>query len=1128
MRNDLIFFAIVCCLALSSCKNDKPVLFDLMTGTGIDFNNVVQDTKEENGFYFRNFYNGGGVAIGDINNDGLADVFLTSNLGDNKLFVNKGDWKFDDISDKAGLKQDSMWSTGVVFTDVNNDGWLDIYVCNSGHMKTGNRRNKLYINNKNLTFTESASKFGLDISAYTTQVSFFDYDLDGDLDCFMINNSPIPVNTLNYSNKRDLPEAEWPVAEFLKGGGDHLFRNDDGVFHEVSKEAGIHGTLISFGLGASVGDLNNDGYPDIFVSNDSYERDFLYINQGNGTFKDELEQRMGHTSFSSMGADVADINNDGFQEIFSTDMLPGDDYRLKTLGAFDNIDLYNSKVKAGFYHQYMMNCLQLNNGDGRFSDIANFSGVAGTDWSWGALMFDADNDGYNDIYVCNGINKDVTNLDFMDFFANDVVQQMVKTGEKESLEKVLEKIPVNAMLNKAYRNLGNLRFADQGEDWGFTQKSFSNGAAYGDLDNDGDLDLIINNENQPAFIYKNNSRELNGHHYLGVSLKGSPKNLFAIGSRVIIYADSQVISRELIPSRGFQSSVDYKLIIGLGNRTKVDSMQVIWPDRSVTSFPLPAIDSVHVLSQKVKVNLKGIPEFNDLTVAGNLFNNGNAHTTTPKIATLFSRSDFKFDKHQEDDHIDFYYERNIPQMLSRQGPRAAVADVNGDGLEDIYIGGAAGRPGQLYIQTSRGFEKKEQEVFKRFAAFEDVAVAFFDANKDGFTDLMIGSGGNKQTNMASFLEHRLYLNDGKGNFTIDIRAFPKNSTDISTIAPQDFDNDGDIDLFVGSSNVPGDYGATPRSYLYENDGKGLFKDISKTKFPALSNAGMITKALWTDLNQDGKKELVLTGLWMAPRIFNYINGAMVELPTNLNGLHGWWQSMEIADLDKDGDMDIVLGNIGQNFYLNPGAKSPVKLWMNDFDDNATVEKILTRTIDGKDVPVFLKRDLQDQLPSLKKQTIKHGEFAKKSIQDLFPGPALKKSVVKEFNYCASIVAINKGNGQFDIRELPARVQLSSVNAIAFGDVNADGNPDIIVGGNQYGFLPQFERLDASFGDILVNNGKGEFTVMDNRKSGLDLRGEIRDIKPLDFKGLRQFIFLQNNELPVVFKLNTKLNHEVTN
>ncbi|RYF92400.1 MAG: CRTAC1 family protein, partial [Chitinophagaceae bacterium] len=595
----------------------------------------------------------------------------------------------------------------------------------------------------------------------------------------------------------------------------------------VSKEAGIHGTLISFGLGASVGDLNNDGYPDIFVSNDSYERDFLYINQGNGTFKDELETRMGHTSFSSMGADVADINNDGYQEIFSTDMLPGDDYRLKTLGAFDNIDLYNSKVKAGFYHQYMMNCLQLNNGKGQFSDIANYSGVAATDWSWGALMFDADNDGFNDIYVCNGINKDVTNLDFMDFFANDVVQQMVKTGEKESLDKVLEKIPVQAMLNKAYRNLGNLRFADQGEDWGFTQPSFSNGAAYGDLDNDGDLDLIINNENQPAFIYQNNARQLNKHHYIGVSLRGTEQNKFAIGSRIIAYADSQVLSRELIPSRGFQSSVDYKLLIGLGNVKVVDSLQIIWTDRTVTSIIRPAIDTVHIIQQK---------------------NGGGLMIEPADGTTMFSLADTAFDKHREDEHIDFYYERNIPRMLSRQGPAAAVADVNGDGAEDLYIGGAAGQAGQLYIQTAGGFVKREQDVFTRFALFEDVAAVFFDADNDGDADLLIGSGGNKHATMGGMLEHRLYRNDGNGNFSIDISAFPKNTINVATIAVHDFDGDGFHDIFIGGGSVPADYAVTPRSYLFRNDGKGRFVDIAPQ---ALAEAGNISKALWADVNGDG-------------------------------------------------------------------------------------------------------------------------------------------------------------------------------------------------------------------------------------------------------------------------------------
>src|SRR6478672_1584566 len=440
MKLPLVSLLISFAFLLPSCSEKKKTeapLFELMENTGINFTNEVVDGKLENSFLFRNFYNGGGVAIGDINNDGLPDVFLTSNQGANKLYLNKGNFKFEDVSDRAGIIKDDKWNTGVVFADINGDGWLDIYVCSSGRMRTGNRKNKLYINNHNLSFTESAAQYGLAISAYTTQVSFFDYDLDGDLDCFMINNSPIPINQLNYSNRRSLPEKQWPVADFLKGGGDHLFRNDNGHFTEVTKEAGIHGTLISFGLGVSVADINNDGYPDIYVSNDSYERDYLYINQKNGTFKDEFEHCIAHTSFSSMGADIADINNDGYQDIFTTDMLPGDDFRLKTLGAFDNIDVFRKKVNQGLYYQYMKNCLQVNNGDGTFSEIANYSGVSATDWSWGALMFDADNDGLNDIYVCNGVNRDVTNLDFMDFFANEVIQKMILTGKKDNVDEVL-------------------------------------------------------------------------------------------------------------------------------------------------------------------------------------------------------------------------------------------------------------------------------------------------------------------------------------------------------------------------------------------------------------------------------------------------------------------------------------------------------------------------------------------------------------------------------------------------------------------------------------------------------------------------------------------------------------------
>src|SRR4030095_12191379 len=595
-----IAFAIILLVILSCNSHKVPPLFELVNNTGINFNNTVVDGQIENSFYFRNFYNGGGVAIGDINNDGLCDVFLTSNMGENKLYLNKGNFGFDDISPKSGMRQDNMWSTGAVMADVNNDGWLDIYVCNSGHMQNGNRRNKLYINNHNLSFTESASKYGLDISAYTTQVSFFDYDLDGDLDCFMINNSPIPINNLGYTNKRNLPDAQWPVAEFLKGGGDHLYRNDNDHFVEINKSAGIYGSLASFGLGVSVGDINNDNYPDIYVANDSYERDYLYINQKDGTFKDEFEDCMEQNSFSSMGADICDVNNDGYPDIFATDMLPEDDYRLKTLGAFDNIDLYNKRLELGLYRQFMKNCLYINNKNGRFIETANYSGVAATDWSWGALFFDADNDGLNDIYVCNGINRDVTNLDFMDFFANDIVQNMIISGKKQNVDSVLKHIPIHALPNKAYGNRGNLKFVDTGKEWGFTESSFSNGAAYGDLDNDGDLDLVVNNENQPAFVYRNNSRQQNGNSFIGVVLRGKDKNTYAIGSKIKIYKGQEIFYREVVPSRGFQSSVDYKQIIGLGKITQVDSMVVIWPDRTYSKYENPALNKVHVLQQPLQ------------------------------------------------------------------------------------------------------------------------------------------------------------------------------------------------------------------------------------------------------------------------------------------------------------------------------------------------------------------------------------------------------------------------------------------------------------------------------------------------------------------------------------------------
>lgn len=1069
-----------------------------MEHTGIDFTNQVQDTPDFNIFTYRNFYNGGGVAIGDINNDGLSDVFLTANTGSNKLYLNKGNWQFEDISEKAGFTGKKKWSTGVVMVDVNHDGWLDIYVCNAGYQKGIGQQDELFINNHQLGFTDSAAAYGLADNDYTTHASFFDYDLDGDLDLYLLNNSFIPVNTLNYANNRDLRAKDWPVADFLKGGGDRLMRNDNGRFTDVSQEAGIYGSLIGFGLGVTVGDVNNDHYPDIYISNDFFERDYLYINQRNGTFKEELEKWMQHISLSSMGADMADINNDGYPDIFTTDMLPDEEYRLKTTASFETIDVNRLTIKKGFYHQYMQNALQVNNKNGRFLETAHYSGVAASDWSWGALIFDADNDGLSDIYVCNGIYRDVTDQDFIDFFANEIVRKMVLTGKKEQVDEIIAKMPSRPIANKMFRNLGNLQFADAGTAWGITQPSFSNGAAYGDLDNDGDLDMIVNNVNEKALVYRNNSRETTGNHYIGIALKGKGANTFAIGSTVKIYQGDQVLSREIIPGRGFQSSIDYKAIIGLGNKA-ADSMIIIWPDRSYTRVDHPASDTVYTILQPGTGKI--VPE--------------PASTPVPPLLEMVSST---FDKHHEDDYVDFYYERNLPMMLSREGPRAACGDVNGDGLVDVYIGGATGTAGQLYLQTNKGFIKKPEKAFEQFANFEDVTALFFDADNDKDLDLFVGTGGNNHPAGSREMQNRLYFNDGRGNFTINTAALPANEDNTAVALAHDFDGDGDQDLFVGSRSIPGNYGTSPVSYLLMNDGQGKFKDIAKTRNSDIAGIGLVTGAVLADVAGDQQPELVITGEWMAPRLFSWAGDHFIEVKTNLDQLQGCWQSIAAADIDKDGDQDLVLGNMGENFYLRPAQNAPQKLWINDYDGNGITDKILTRTVNGRDVTVFMKRDLTDQLPAVKKLTLKHEEFAQKTMQDLFAADLLEKSLVKTINYAASCIAVNEGNEKFTIKKLPMLTQLSCINSILCTDVNRDGFTDLVMGGNCFGFLPQFGRMDASLGHVLLNNGKGGFTNLSNKQAGLELTGVIRDIKEMPAKDGRYLLVLQNDDWPVLYKI----------
>jgi enediyne biosynthesis protein E4 len=1098
----------ICCvtgLCFLSCQDKKrersDTLFTLLDSTGINFRNTVVDTRLDNSFYFRNFYNGGGVAIGDINNDGLSDVLLSSNMGENKLYLNKGDLKFEDITALSGMRQDSMWSTGVTMVDVNNDGWLDMYICNSGHINDGNRRNKLYINNHDLSFTESAKKYGLDHSGFCTQASFFDYDLDGDLDCFIINNSPLPFSSLNYGAMRDTNITEWNVDDNLKGGGNHLYRNDNNYFTEVTKDAGLHTGLISFGLGISVGDLNGDDYPDVYVGNDFIEKDYLYINQKNGTFRDELESRLQQISMSSMSSDLGDINNDGHYEILTTDMIPDDDYRLKTTGTFDNIDLYISKQKAGLYHQYVKNCLQLNNQDGSFSEIGNYCGISGTDWSWGAVFFDADNDGLNDIFICNGINKDVGNLDFLDFFSNDVYKRMLETGKREEIDELLKQIPVTPLPNRVFKNKGNLQFTDIGKTWGLDQPGFSNSIAYGDLDNDGDLDVVINNENQPAFVYRNNATAQTQNNFVGVLLEGKGSNTSAIGAKIKLYKNGEIYGREVVPVRGFQSSVDYKQIIGVGNIIQIDSMIVIWPDREYTKYDHPELNKVHILKQPDNA----MPVTNERTAA----------------TTLLERLSQNMDRHVEDEHIDFYYERNLPEMLSKEGPHITRADVNGDGLEDIYIGGARNRVGQLYMQTASGFARNEQAVFKSYSDFEDVAVLFFDADKDNDMDLFIGSGGNNRQPGSRELQHRLYKNDGKGNFAIDTKAFPANDMNIGVAAADDYDTDGDMDLFVGSRSVPYHYGITPRSYLYRNDGSGHFTDEASKMNPDLSGLGMITGALWADINGDAKKELIITGQFMPTKIFGY-NRSRDKFEefrdTKLQDLYGWWHSIAAADINGDSKTDLIIGNIGENFYLRPGRDNPVKLWINDFDHDGTSESVLSKTISGKNMPVFLKRELTDQFPALKKESLKHSDYAGKTVEDLFGKELLYKTVPKQFNYCQSIVAINDGKGAFTIRPLPVMVQLSSVHAIEAMDINNDTKIDLVMGGNSFGFPPQFGKLDGSYGHVLLNNGNGNFNWVAPQRSGMSLKGCIKDIKEIKNKDKRYILVVQNDEWPVLYRV----------
>jgi hypothetical protein len=1073
--------------------------------TGVRFENRLVETKELNVFTYRNFYNGGGVAIGDLNGDSLPELLLTSNLNGNRLYLNRGDFRFRDVTKEAGVGGNGFWGTGVALADVNGDGRLDIYVCYAGNVAGERRANELYVNQgvnaKGVpTFTEMAAVYGIADEGYGTHAAFFDYDRDGDLDLYVLNNSFRPAASFGLRNIRHVRD---------QNGGHKLFRNDGGRFTDVSEGSGIYGSEIAFGLGVSVGDVNRDGWPDIYVSNDFFERDYLYINNKDGRFVESLEKQMPYISYFSMGLDIADINNDAWPDVYVTDMLPEDEERLKTTAAFEGWDVYQTKLRNGYYHQFMRNMLHLNNGNGTFSEVGQLAGVARTDWSWSALIADYDLDGQKDIYVTNGLARDVTSQDYISFLANDETMREAQMGKRVDFLRLVKAMGSTKLPDYAFRNEGNLSFSNQSAAWGLDTPSFSNGAAYGDLNGDGALDLVVNNVNDEAFVYRNNARRLTGNRYLQVKLEGEGKNRFAIGAKVVVAGRGargagrgDVFMQELVPTRGFQSSVDYVLTFGIGELDTV-SVSVEWPDGRVSMLNGVAANQRIAIRQADAASPR--PATRDPRPA--------------RFAVLTDSGVLPF-THRENEFVDFDRERLMPKMLSTEGPYMAVADVNGDGLADAFIGGAKDQAGQLMIQRRDGrFVPTNAGVFEQDKISEDLGAAFFDADGDGDPDLYVVSGGSEFTEGAPGLRDRLYVNDGRGNFRKTEGHLPAESASGSRVAAADFDNDGDVDLFVGGRVVPWRYGIDPTSVLLKNDGRGRFTNVTELTAPGLANVGMVTDAVWQDVDGDRRLDLVVVGEWMPITIFRNTGGGRLErLDTRgLEKSHGWWNRIVAGDFTGDGRVDFVVGNLGLNSRFRATGSEPATMHVKDFDGNGFVEQIVAYYNGGVSYPVPLRDDLIKTLPYLKARYLNYKDYARQSVTDVFPAKDLQEAVQRKAHTFATSLVRNDGDGSFTLIPLAREAQLAPVYGILAGDFDGDAKTDLLLAGNFDAVKPEVGRLSASYGLFLQGDGKGQFSAVPALQSGFVVPGQARDIQRVQTRQGELYVVTRNNDRPLVFR-----------